>query len=164
MTMINWLAWYPKLTVWVAITLLAAGSFFYITSPAAQAHTICKTDIFGNKYDCRRHRHYRKARRRKDKSTRVYGYTQRKKLKCLGRVRAVGSQWVGEEGAKNSAIKAWREIVRFDSGEKFSDWTNAKSIVEGCSRSSIGEVVGKVLYRCEVSAAPCKMKLTGDGP
>ncbi len=161
--MINRIARHPKFTVWVTITLLAAGSFFYMTSPAAQAHTICKTDIFGGKYDCRAHRHYRKVRRRKNKSARVYGYTQRKKLHCLGRVRAVGSQWVGASGAKQSAIKAWREIVRFDSGEKFSDWANAKGVVEGCSQSSIGEVVGKVLYRCEVSAAPCKMKLTGDG-
>lgn len=152
----------PNFMVWITITLLAAGSFIGVTTPAAQAHMVCKTDIFGGKYDCRKHRHYRKARRRRDRSTRVYGYTKRRKLHCLRRVRAVGSQWVGEGGAKKSAVKAWREIVRFDSGEKFSDWTNAKDIVEGCSQSSIGEVVGKVLYRCEVSARPCKMKLTGD--
>jgi hypothetical protein len=164
MTMINRIAWHPKLTVWITITLLAAGSIMFMTTPAARAHTICKTDIFGNKYDCRRHRHYRKVRRRKEnKNARVYGYTRRKKLRCLGRVRAVGSQWIGADGAKTSAIKAWREIVRFDSGEKFSDWTNAKDVVQGCSQSSIGEVIGKVFYRCEVSATPCKMQLTRDG-
>jgi hypothetical protein len=112
------------------------------------------------KYDCRRHRHKRRVRSRK---TRVYGYTKRNTLKCLGTVRAVGSQWVGADGAKNSAIKAWREVVRFDNGEKFSDWANAKDVTQGCSQSSIGEVIGKVLYRCEVSAKPCKMSLTGDG-
>ena len=95
--------------------------------------------------------------------TRVMAYSQREMLACLSRVRAVGSQWVGASGAQQSAIKAWREIVRFDSGEKFSDWANAKDVMQGCSRSSIGEVIGKVLYRCEVSADPCKMKLTSDG-
>ena len=161
--MINQIARHPNFTVWGTIVFLAAASFIGMPSSAAQAHTICKTDIFGNKYDCRRQRHYRKARSSKNKSTRVYGYAKRKSLKCLGTVRAVGSQWVGADGAKSSAIKAWREVVRFDSGEKFSDWANAKDVTQGCSQSSIGEVIGKVLYRCEVSAKPCKMALTGDG-
>jgi hypothetical protein len=163
MAMVKRLARHPNFTVWGTIMILATFSFIFIPSPAVQAHTICKTDIFGTKYDCRRHRHYRKARSRRKSGTRVYGYTKRNKLKCLGTVRAVGSQWVGAEGAKTSAIKAWREVVRFDSGEKFSDWANAKDVTQGCSQSSIGEVIGKVLYRCEVTAKPCKMSLTGDG-
>jgi len=160
MAMVKRIARYPKFALWGTITILAAASFIGLPSPAAQAHTTCKTDVFGMKYDCRRHRHKRRVRSRK---TRVYGYTKRNTLKCLGTVRAVGSQWVGADGAKNSAIKAWREVVRFDNGEKFSDWANAKDVTQGCSQSSIGEVIGKVLYRCEVSAKPCKMSLTGDG-
>ena len=174
--MINRIARHPKFTVWVTIVVSFMISTLLVDRAQADDITwVWEVKSGTNGYQTKRR--VKKVRRVKRKvrrvaynekakthdGTRVMAYSKRQKRTCLTRVRAVGSQWVGASGAKQSAIKAWREIVRFDSGEKFSDWANAKDVVQGCSQSSIGEVVGKVLYRCEVSAAPCKMKLTGDG-
>lgn len=173
--MINRIARHPKFTV--SVTIVASFMLSTLLVGRAQAAEFTwawEVQSGSNGYQAKRRvqkvRRARKARRvayKKEanthEGTRVMAYSQRQKLSCLSRVRAVGSQWVGASGAKQSAIKAWREIVRFDSGEKFSDWANATDVMQGCSRSSIGEVVGKILYRCEVSATPCKMKLTSDG-
>lgn len=173
--MINQIARHPKLTVWVTIVVsLMLSTLLVGRAQAAEFKWVWEVQSGSNGYQVKRRvkqvRRVKKVRRvayKKEadthEATRVMAYSKRQKLSCLSRVRAVGSQWVGASGAKQSAIKAWREIVRFDSGEKFSDWANATGVMQGCSRSSIGEVIGKVLYRCEVSAAPCKMKLTGDG-
>ena len=173
--MINQIAQHPKLTVWVTIVVsLMLSTLLVGRAQAAEFKWFWELQSGGNGYQVKHRvkqvRRVKKVRRVAYKkkadtheATRVMAYSKRQKLSCLSRVRAVGSQWVGASGAKQSAIKAWREIVRFDSGEKFSDWANATGVMQGCSRSSIGEVIGKVLYRCEVTAAPCKMKLTGDG-
>ncbi|MCP4779760.1 MAG: hypothetical protein GY877_03165 [Hyphomicrobium sp.] len=167
--MINQIAQHPKLTVWVIIVVsLMLSTLLVGRAQAAEYKWVWEVQSGSNGYQVKRR--VKKVRRVAYKkkadtheATRVMAYSKRQQLSCLSRVRAVGSQWVGASGAKQSAIKAWREIVRFDSGEKFSDWANATEVMQGCSRSSISEVIGKVLYRCEVSAAPCKMKLTGDG-
>lgn len=148
----------------VAAFILACA---LVSTPPSSAHALCKTDLFGNKYHCQTHRHYRKSRR-KSKASRVYAYTYKQKEReydwsCKRQVRAVGSQWISAKGAKASAIKAWREVVRFDYGERFSDWANAKDVTQGCAQSSIGDVIGKVFYRCVITATPCQMKLTSDG-
>ena len=173
--MINQIAQHPKLTVWVTIVVsLVLSTLLVGRAQAAEFKWFWEVQSGSNGYQVKHRvkkvRRIKKVRRvayKKEadthEATRVMAYSKRQQLSCLSRVRAVGSQWVGASGAKQSAIKAWREIVRFDSGEKFSDWANATGVMQGCSRSSIGEVIGKVLYRCEVSAAPCKMKLTGDG-
>jgi len=173
--MINQIAQHPKLTVWVTIVVsLMLSTLLVGRAQAAEFKWVWDVQSGSNGYQVKHRvkqvRRVKKVRRVAYKkkadtheATRVMAYSKRQQLSCLSRVRAVGSQWVGASGAKQSAIKAWREIVRFDSGEKFSDWANATGVMQGCSRSSIGEVIGKVLYRCEVTAAPCKMKLTGDG-
>ena len=79
---------------------------------------------------------------------------------CLGPVRGVGTQWLGEDGAMDAATKDWRERVRYDLGEIFVDITHAKDFRKRCGRTSIGETLGQVLFRCEVWARPCKAEFT----
>jgi hypothetical protein len=75
---------------------------------------------------------------------------------CAGKVRGLGSQWVGEAGALEAAKKDWMERVRYDLGESFLDLSHAEDFVRRCGRTSIGETLGQVLYRCEITARPCK--------
>jgi hypothetical protein len=75
---------------------------------------------------------------------------------CLDRVRGLGTQWIGEQGALDAARKDWMERVRYYHGETFLDLSHGKDFVKRCGRVSIGEVAGQVLYRCEIEARPCK--------
>jgi len=75
---------------------------------------------------------------------------------CLDRVRGLGTQWIGEQGALDAAKKDWMERVRYYHGETFLDLNHAADFAKRCGRVSIGEVVGQVLYRCEIEARPCK--------
>jgi hypothetical protein len=83
-----------------------------------------------------------------------------KEWHCIDTQRGVGTQWANEGGAEEAARKDWMETVRFDHGEKYMDITFAKDYRHRCSRSSVGEVAGNVLYRCEVKARPCKAPMT----
>lgn len=75
---------------------------------------------------------------------------------CKDKVRGLGTQWIGEQGALDAAKKDWMERVRYDHGEKFLDLSHAEDFVKNCGRVSIGEVVGQVMYRCEITARPCR--------
>ena len=75
---------------------------------------------------------------------------------CLDKVRGLGTQWIGTEGALEAAKKDWMERVRYDHGESYIDMTNARDFESRCGRVSIGEVAGQVTYRCEIMARPCK--------
>jgi hypothetical protein len=75
---------------------------------------------------------------------------------CLDRVRGLGTQWIGEQGALDAAKKDWMERVRYYYGETFLDLSHASDFAKRCGRVSIGEVAGQVLYRCEIEARPCK--------
>jgi hypothetical protein len=75
---------------------------------------------------------------------------------CAGKVRGLGTQWIGEAGALEAAKKDWMERTRYDLGEAFLDLSNAEDFVRRCSRVSIGEVLNNVMYRCEITARPCK--------
>jgi hypothetical protein len=84
---------------------------------------------------------------------------------CLGPVRGVGTQWIGEQGALDAAIKDWRERTRYDYGEIFVDMTHAEDFRQRCGRTSIGEVAGQIFYRCEIWARPCKADFAeGEAP
>ena len=103
---------------------------------------------------------------------RVYAYVRherrahhrhhRRSWKCEDRVRGVGTQWIGTDGALNAARKDWMERVRYDFGEVYLDMTNARDEEFRCSRTSIGEVAGQTFYRCEIWATPCKAKFQED--
>jgi hypothetical protein len=100
---------------------------------------------------------------KKHSGTRVKAIEQREpepKKGCLAPVRVVGSQWATEAGAEESAQKAWAEAVRFNAGEAYMDLNNAVGYQKRCGRSSIGEMVGQTLTRCEVDAAPCRPPFT----
>ena len=88
--------------------------------------------------------------------TRYYAAPEKQHDRCLGRVRGVGTQWIGLEGAMDAAKKDWSERVRYDYGEIFIDLTHAQDFEKRCGRTSIGQVAGQVLYRCEIIARPCK--------
>ena len=78
---------------------------------------------------------------------------------CLDTFRGVGTQWPTQSGAEEAAKKDWAETVRYDYGERFMDIDHAKDYRHACSRSSVGEIAGSVLYRCEVKARPCRAPL-----
>ena len=40
---------------------------------------------------------------------------------CLDRVRGLGTQWIGEQGALDGAKKDWMERVRYYHGETYVD-------------------------------------------
>jgi hypothetical protein len=78
---------------------------------------------------------------------------------CTKKVRGLGTQWIGTEGAMDAAKKDWMERVRYDYGESYLDLTNAKDFESRCGRVSVGEVAGQVMYRCEIVARPCKPQM-----
>jgi hypothetical protein len=80
-------------------------------------------------------------------------------VKCVEKVRGLGTQWIGTSGALEAAKKDWMERVRYDHGESYLDMTNARDFESRCGRTSIGEVAGQVTYRCEIVARPCKAPL-----
>ena len=94
--------------------------------------------------------------------TKVMAYVKREdvaakqEVTCADKVRGLGTQWIGTEGALDAAKKDWMERVRYDYGESFLDMNNAKDFVSRCGRVSIGETMGQVMYRCEIVARPCK--------
>jgi hypothetical protein len=104
-------------------------------------------------------------RYKKEDPTKVMGYIKRDdevklaakpEVQCAEKVRGLGTQWIGTEGAMDAAKKDWMERVRYDYGESFLDLSHAKDFVSRCGRTSIGETMGQVMYRCEIVARPCK--------
>ncbi len=85
-----------------------------------------------------------------------HAFEDERGFRCLEPVRGVGTEWIGQEGALNAARKDWMERVRYDHGERFLDMTNDRDEASRCSRVSIGEVAGQVMYRCEIWARPCQ--------
>ena len=81
--------------------------------------------------------------------------------KCYDRITVVGSQWVGEGGAYESAVKAAKEAVRWQIGEMAMDPANWQDVQKRCSMSSVGEVVGQTFHRCEIRLTPCRPGMTG---
>ena len=80
----------------------------------------------------------------------------KQEVTCADKVRGLGTQWIGTEGAMDAAKKDWMERVRYDYGESYLDMNNSKDFVSRCGRVSIGETMGQVMYRCEIVARPCK--------
>ena len=131
------------------------------TNPSAKRH-------HARKRYARRHHHEDVAR--KDDGTKVMAYVRREgdtivverdrgEFHCVEKVRGLGTQWIGTEGAMDAAKKDWMERVRYDFGESFLDLNNAKDFVSRCGRTSIGETMGQVMYRCEIVARPCKAQM-----
>jgi hypothetical protein len=81
-------------------------------------------------------------------------------VSCVGdRVTGLGTQWIGKQGALDAAKKDWMEHVRYYWGETFLDLDFAAGFKARCSRVSIGETMGQVMYRCEMRARPCRAEM-----
>jgi len=87
---------------------------------------------------------------------------RRRGVQCEDKVRGLGTQWIGEQGALDAAKKDWMERVRYDLGESYLDMANAQDFAKRCGRVSIGEALGQVMYRCEIVARPCKGEFGGE--
>lgn len=99
----------------------------------------------------------------KTKAPAVKGYVKQvPSATCLKPVSVVGSQYLNDAGAEDSAKKGWAEAVRFHHGEAYMDMQHAKSYARRCTRSSIGEVAGQVFFRCEITATPCRPAFSED--
>jgi len=83
--------------------------------------------------------------------------------RCYDRITVVGSQWVGEGGAYESAVKAAKEAVRWQIGEMAMDPANWQDVQRRCSMSSVGEVVGQTFHRCEIRLTPCRPGMVKGG-
>jgi hypothetical protein len=103
-------------------------------------------------------------RYRQESPAKVMAYVKREddkvagksEAQCADKVRGLGTQWIGTEGAMDAAKKDWMERVRYDYGESYLDMNNSKEFISRCGRVSIGETMGQVMYRCEIVARPCK--------
>ena len=106
-----------------------------------------------------RKRHH--VHKRATPPAKVYAYEERPEDgKCYRPITVVGSQWIGEQGAYDSAVKAMKEAVRWGIGEAAMDPANWKDVKRRCSMSSVGEVVGQTMHRCELTVVPCRPGLT----
>lgn len=154
------------------VTLALAAA---LAVPAAYAVPTFASDLdwdwsMSSNPSARRHqarKRYAKRHDRKEDATKVMAYVkrdgekdqvhaERREFSCADKVRGLGTQWIGTEGALDAAKKDWMERVRYDYGESFLDMNNAKDFVSRCGRVSIGETMGQVMYRCEILARPCK--------
>jgi hypothetical protein len=125
---------------------------------------------FENFYDAPPKKRIIKVHAKKKRAPAVMGYEQRAPERsprftwmgsevCAYPISVVGSQWIDEPGAEESAQKAWMELVRFELGEAYLEINNAKHYAALCSRSSIGEMLDKTQHRCKVTAVPCRPAL-----
>lgn len=151
-----------------AFGLIATAACLMLALPApSYAESLYFGDFFWDtEQDTRARAKPRKVAHKKSTKTkpgpRVMAFEQRSeepKAKCLEAVRVVGSQFLTEHGAEESAQKAWMEAVRYESGEQFMTLDNAQEYSRRCSRSSVGEIAGQIFFRCEVIAKPCRPSL-----
>lgn len=83
-------------------------------------------------------------------------------MHCKPPLKAVGDQALSEDTARTAAEKHWMASARWESGERYMDFKNAKVERIECSRSSVpptNGIVGQVLpneHRCEIVARPCR--------
>lgn len=91
-----------------------------------------------------------------DRDMRNHRDHERDGFQCIDRMRVVGSQFINKEGAEESAQKAFMEEVRFRWGESFMSIETAQDYESRCTRSSVGEVLNQVFFRCEIRASPCR--------
>ena len=112
--------------------------------------------------------HYRPARPEVHRAPVVRSYVRRERVHrpaplaagepdkaCKAPIKVVGDQRPTLEGAREQADKAWMQEVRFRFGERFMETVNARDRRYACSRSSIAEIVGQTMQRCEIIALPC---------
>lgn len=91
-------------------------------------------------------RRMRRAERRRDRDDDGVG-------RCANKtISAKGAQRPTESWARRTAIEAWGRDVRYDLGETYLSWSNAKNARVICNPSSIGGFQ----IRCEARGIPCQ--------
>jgi hypothetical protein len=152
---------------WFFIVFCFLCSALIVTAARAEAHKYgCMVDLFGKRYDCAKHKHYKKVKRKKvahhSKKWRrengyydgeVYGNVRRRR--CGDPIRVIGGLKVGLESAKQNAKEAWAENARWDMGGKWADWSNAARAKVKCAQTRQGKAAGEYLHKCEIVARPC---------
>jgi hypothetical protein len=153
-------------TFWALAAILIVLGFLALSATGGKA-TDLDWSMSGDGY----HSHRQKPRKKRTYTRRSYDSSyDRERIRgyrsieqddeyvvCApGKVRGLGTQWIGTEGAMEAAQKDFMERVRYDLGESFLDISHAKDIVSRCGRVSIGKVLEQVMYRCEFIARPCK--------
>ena len=156
-----------EITFWVFIVLSLICSAIVLSATAKATDLGWPHDQWSPEYSKQGHRVRKRSKPRPD--VRYYAPPRpefdRTERFCLGPVRGVGTQWVGTEGALDAAMKDWRERTRYDYGEIFVDMTHAEDFRQRCGRTSIGETMGQIFYRCEIWARPCKADFAeGEAP
>jgi hypothetical protein len=147
-------------TFWALAAIIIVLGFLALSATGGKA-TDLDWSMSGDGYHSHRQKPRRKYRRKPEPDIRYYAAPRAGDEKfCLGPVRGVGTQWIGENGAMDAAKKDWMERVRYDLGESFLDLSHAEGFEKRCGRTSVGEVAGQVLFRCEVIARPCKATFT----
>lgn len=131
------------------------------TAAAAEGNPYWADRAFGQHRQYRDYSNWRQPQRYRPP---VYGWRHRHQphvpsgepdKHCKPVVRVVGDQRPTEDGAKEQADKAWMQEVRFRYGERYMLTGQARDMRYACSRSSIGELVGQTMQRCEIIAQPC---------
>lgn len=93
-------------------------------------------------------RRLRRADRRRDRND-----DDNSGRRCANKtVSAKGAQRPSESWARRTAIEAWGRDVRYDLGETYLSWSNAKNARVICNPSSIGGFQ----IRCEARGIPCQ--------
>jgi len=72
--------------------------------------------------------------------------------KCRVEFQAAGDQALTEDGAKQAALKAFQQEIRFAHGELWADPDHAQDKSFLCVKSSVG---AGLFHRCRVRARPC---------
>lgn len=146
------------------LAVFAAGFYFAgILIPKRAAATDLDWSLSGSSYHAPRKPHRVRRHRKVERGetvVRLYRSMDDHEFHCGGPTRGLGTQWIGTEGAMDAAKKDWMERVRYDLGEAFLDLSHATDFVSRCGRTSIGETMGQVMYRCEIIARPCKGTFT----
>lgn len=157
-------------TVLLVLWFLAVLGFFMALGPPAHAQTVNMVQLYEDSSPSKtiqvshvahkkpvKHKHVAKKTAPKPSPTKVMAYEERPEDgKCYRPLTVVGSQWVGEQGAYDSAVKSMKEAVRWSIGEAAMDPVNWKDIKRRCSLSSVGEIVGQTFHRCELTVVPCR--------
>lgn len=143
------------IAVGIALGIITGACIGALTTPASA--TDFDWSLSGSSYHTPRKQRIRRHRKVERGETVIRLYRQLDDdFQCGGKTRGLGTQWIGTEGAMDAAKKDWMERVRYDLGEAFLDLGNAKDFTSRCGRTSIGETMGQVMYRCEIFARPCK--------
>ncbi len=99
-------------------------------------------------YECEKR--LRRAERRRDRDDNSDTVSR---SRCANKtVSAKGAQRPTESWARRTAIEAWGRDVRYDLGETYLSWSNAKNARVICNPSSIGGFQ----IRCEARGIPCQ--------